>query len=219
MTTNEKRREDEATMKTDTALPPDLIAAIDGAARALARDPRGNLERGQRQAVWAALGPRDSVGRRRRVRLAALAVERAMPVWERAFPGDETPRQLLALAALLAAGRADPKAARAAREAAFSAMDTRSDMAQDKMPVAVGYGAVQALSAALADEVFDPGALDPQAKDEDAQPEEHDASYFAAGALSGGPPWEPRSSAEARRELFTWWLREAVPAAFRSAEG
>jgi hypothetical protein len=53
--------------------------------------------------------------------------------------------------------------------------------------------------------------------DDQVSPEEHDGSYMASVALAGGSPWTPGSDPARRREFWQWWLREAVPAAWRAA--
>lgn len=54
-----------------------------------------------------------------------------------------------------------------------------------------------------------------QTTEDNIDPWSSDAARDAAAAYAG-PVWEPSSDREKRREFWTWWLREAVPAAWRA---
>jgi len=55
-----------------------------------------------------------------------------------------------------------------------------------------------------------------QATEDNIDPWSSDAARDAAAAFAG-PVWEqPSSDREKRREFWSWWLREAVPAAWRA---
>ena len=65
----------------------------------LENDPDGHIPRGRREAIWAALGPRDErSAHARRARLAAQAARRVLSLWEEERPGDHLPHDVLALA-------------------------------------------------------------------------------------------------------------------------
>jgi hypothetical protein len=196
-------------------LPQELTNAIGRAREALQHDEQSDLNLGYRHLIWSALGPRDAEGRHRRARLAMLAARRVLPIWERFWPHDRSPHEALALAEKVLRGEPDAQAVRQQRDLAFAKMDSLSDHSANKIPVSAGYSAVQALSAALWDESFDPHKIDLNLTDDDVQPEEHDASYFAALASSNGPPWDPNSSAGKRRQFWEWWLPDAVPGAWQ----
>lgn len=194
-------------------LPEVLEAALRQAHEVLARDPRGDLPRGHREAIWAALGARDEGGRRRRAILGIEAVGQVLPEWERVWPRDRMPHQLLAQAAAVLDGSADRARALDDLNRAFTALDNLVISSREKIPAGVGYGAARALATALDDEVFDPSTVRLERTDADVDPYEHDPGYLAAVVRAGGPPWDPDSSSTRRREFWEWWLREAVPAA------
>lgn len=50
--------------------------------------------------------------------------------------------------------------------------------------------------------------------DDEVIPEFRDASYYASVAYSAGGPSDPNSDLERRRQFWTWYLTEAVPAAY-----
>jgi hypothetical protein len=194
-------------------IPRELSDAIATARAALLRDPRGHLERGRREAVWAALGPKDDEGRARRTRVAEKSARRVLGIWKQHWPRDHVPERMLALADEVLGGSADRRSALRERDAAFTAMDSLSASTPAKAAVMSGLSAVQALTAAIRDEVFDPARTGVATKDEDVDPEDHDASYLAALAFAGGPPWDPNADPDARRAFWEWWLGEAVPEA------
>jgi hypothetical protein len=198
-----------------TATPEKLEAALDAAREALARSPRGDLPRSQREAIWIALGSPDGEGRKRRTALGRAAIEEVLPAWEGSWPGDRTPQELLALADAVIEGKTDRNQGLARRDAAFDAMDDRSNRSRNQLPVGVGYGAAQTLATALGYQSLNPTEVHPDMDDGDVEPEEHDPSYFAAAVRAGGPPWDPASSVERRRAFWEWWLAQAVPAAAR----
>ena len=69
------------------------------------------------------------------------------------------------------------------------------------MPVAVGCAAGRALTTALNDEFFDPAALESKL-DEDLDPYEWDAGYYASIACAGGAAREDTSDGGARRRFW-----------------
>jgi hypothetical protein len=191
----------------------ELERATADAVAALPIDPRGHLPLGLRQAIWAALGGAGDEGRRARARLAVLAARHVLPIWERACPGDRLPHRLLELAEQAMAGKLRPADADRELRAALPALDERTYRAADQAPIAAGYAAAHALTAAVSDEAFDPEHPDPDARDEDVDPLDHDSSHLAAIAAAGGPPWHAGSDVERRRQFWRWWLDDAVPAA------
>jgi hypothetical protein len=192
--------------------PAKLAVAIGQAEEALASDPQGHLPLAQRQAIWAALGPADAEGRCTRTRLAVAATRRVLPIWEKLWPANRLPHQLLDLAEQVCRGEVDGATLTELRSRAQTEFDDISWASDDKSAVAVGYAAHRALAAAIRDELFDLVQPNTPDRDEDRQPDEHDSAYFAAAAASGGAPWQPGSSAERRRDYWLWWLTEAVPA-------
>ncbi len=193
-----------------------LDEAVRRAGEALARDGRGHLQLGYRRAVWAALGERDESGRRARMTLAISASEHVHSIWKAAWPADPMPERLVDLARQVLSHAADTQSASREADAAQNRLDALAAPSPNAAAVAAGYAAQRALLCALFDEAFDPSDVDIDALDEDAQPDERDASFLAAVACSGGPPWDPASRQGERRAFWLWWLGEAVPAAARA---
>lgn len=191
-----------------------LEAAIQQARTALSSNPHRTLERGFREAIWAALGPLEERGRRRRTILAILATEYVLPHWQRVFPRDRRPEKMLDIARAVLAGSIDLNREAAERDSMWTAMN---DIATTSYAVAVGYAAAQVVSVALYDESFEPDAVRLDRRDAEVDPEEHDASYLASMAASHGSPWTASYDADKRGQFWEWWLDEAVPAAHAMA--
>lgn len=182
--------------------------------RSVARDERGHLQLGYRRAVWAALGERDENGRRARTTLAIRTSEHVRPIWRAAWPEDRLPERLVELAREVLSHGVDAESASREADRAQNRLDALAIRSTEQIAaVAAGYAALAALFCALRDELFDPQNLDVGALDEDGQPEERDASFLAAFACAGGPPWDPASHAVDRRAFWHWWLGQAGPAA------
>jgi len=198
-------------------LPPELRSAVQDGLAALGHSPTGELPLGQRKRIYALLGPesRDAdnrptgVGYRRRVLLDVLAAQRALPVWERAHPGDRRPQRMLLLANGVVRGTVDR--ATAEREMSNFLVDVGSETnPQDPGPGYAGTAAASVVSTARVDRHHDDfAAAESDADlDADAWPTDFLASEAAALATS------PEENAEDRRAFWQWFLTEAVPNAY-----
>lgn len=205
------------------ALPQTLSDPVEAASEALRDDSEGHLALPLRRRVWAAMGPalRDEndrphgAGHRRRTSLAVLCVRHVLPLWEAAYPDNDGPQRMLALAEQVLSGAAPPDAADRSRGQFWT--DVESLVYEDQLfvPSYVGYAAVDAVTTAQVDEEvegFDEGELD-----ENLDADQWDASFFASLAFASGAPGEQGSDPARRREFWRWYLREAVPAAYTTA--
>jgi len=189
------------------AIPSELQKLIKDALESVRCHPQHDLNLGYRQ---------DKVGHRRRAFLASLAIRHVLPIWNKAFPNDDTPEKILAEADQVMNGAVN-------EEVAIKDIDQfwkylwKLASSTKNMAVAVGLGAVQALATAIQDESFDPDNIDYDATDSQ-EFDNNDASFFAAVAYANGPTWEVVAEAESnpvkRQEFWEWWLAEAVPAAW-----
>lgn len=204
-------------------LPQSLSDRIATASEGLEGDKEGHLALPHRRRVWAALGPalRDENGRphgaghRRRTSLAVLCVRHVLPLWEAAYPNNDGPQRMLALAEQVLSGAAPPDASDRSRGQFWTEMDDLVYRDQLFIPAPVGYAAVNAVTTAQVDEEvegFDEGELD-----ENLDAYQLDASYLASLAFASGAPGEQGSDPARRREFWRWYLREAVPAAYTTA--
>lgn len=127
-----------------------------------------------------------------------------------------SPFGIIDLARQVLSQAVDTQSASREADAAQNRLDALVARSPDAAAVAAGYAAQRVVFCALYDEAFDASDVDIDALDENAQPDERDASFLAAVACSGGPPWDPASRQEERRAFWLWWLGEAVPEAARA---
>jgi len=213
-------------MSLSETLPQSLRSVVDDARAAVAGRPRHNLNLGYRRAIWAVFGPpMDSVtltpttGTKRRVALATLTARHVLPAWEGTWPDDRTPHHILDAAQGVLQGTHPREAARANRDRFWDRLEKLGHGDADiKVLSCAGYSAIATLNAALRDELFDPARIDYDVGDGAVDPYQSDAAYFAAIACAHGPVRSSSSDADKRRQFWTWWLDEAVPAAWDVAE-
>ena len=202
-------------------LSPALSEALLYAEAALAGNANGELVLPARKRIWAAMGPRELHGPRavigpalrRRTELAGRAVRYVLPIWQRAFPGKDGPERMLAEAGAYLRYQVQFIPASDSRDRFWSQLGNVGGVA-----VAVGYAAARTLTTALSDEFFDPADFDSRL-DEDLNPYEWDAGYYASIACAGGAAREDTSDAGARLRFWQWYIRDAAPAAWTAAEG
>ena len=158
------------------------------------------------------------VGRRRRTKLAALAVANVLPLWESFLPVDDTPRRALDLAEKVLAGTVVSTVAENEMGELWMHCDELSySFTERQSVIMVGYGAIQTLREALSEKHFGCERLSDESTDMDVDPSDHDSSFCAVTAYSGGPSWEKSSDAGKRLEFWTWWLTTAVRTAMTVA--
>src|ERR1019366_29473 len=197
-----------------------LTQALELAGVALKANDNGELALPLRKRLWSAMGPREADGARailgpglqRRTTLAILTVRHVLPIWETAFPTNHKPEWMLAVAQEYLDQLTDFQTVRGLNNLFWSELDCLGSVA-----VAVGYAAAQSVTTALSDERFDPAALDTVVSDQDLDPYQWDASFYASVAYAGSAPWEEKPHTNRRREFWTWFLEVAVPAAWDSA--
>jgi hypothetical protein len=159
------------------------------------------------------------------VNLEIAAVRRVLPVWEDLWPDDKSPHRVLEAAKQAMNGMLSPKAGQSVMgDEGSQYQDLNATNDQKRQDAAdVGYAAIAALVEALWDERFDPNNIQSDLEDRYFDILEEDASWIASKVIAGGredhPDWSafPDDSDHAkRREFWTWWLDEAVPAAWAS---
>jgi hypothetical protein len=201
-------------------LPNELVNILDRARASLVSHPQHDLTLGFRRAIWGTMGPladrtlgEETVAWRRRVRLAKASAEFVLPLWDRVWPEDDTPRRLLAEADRVVGGRWSPRVQGALWHRFFdnAALQFGGEDRDHRNAREVLLSANQALATAMWDERFDPGVIDLGLTDAEVDPDASDASAFACAAYAGGGVWDADSDSDRRREFWSWWLDEAVP--------
>ncbi|MEJ8857872.1 Imm5 family immunity protein [Variovorax robiniae] len=205
-------------MESGMAPSQELAVAIQVARHALGQDRNGELRLPERKAIWAAMGPTVvengkpvlALGSRRRLRLAILTAEHVLPVWAKDFPANQEPQHMLAVAEKWLAGHADFQAAWMLRNSFWSELSNIQSV-----EAAAGFATCQVLATALGDEKFTPQSLNAPSCDQQLDPDQWDAGFYASIAHAGAAPWEQENAAGKRRAFWQWYLAEAVPQAWR----
>jgi hypothetical protein len=190
-----------------------LQAMIEKGLLLVQEEPQHDLRVGFRCRIISAFDAVDGREARRakRVKLATLAVEKVLPLWELILPKDRTPYE----ASMLARDLLSEAVSAAAANKQVGQWWTHSDdltwkHEEQQSVVMVGYAAIQAVREALSDTHFGCDRVNDESTDLDIDPYDHDSSFFAAAAYSGGAPWEKTSDANKRLEFWKWWLTSAV---------
>jgi hypothetical protein len=151
------------------------------------------------------------IGRRRRTKLATLAVEKVLPLWDSLFPADRTPQQALGLVEMVIAETISTQIVEKEMGRLWTRCDDLAWRHADKQyAVMVGYGAIQAVRESLSDRHFGCDEVSDESTDMDCDPYDCDSAFCAAVAYAGGAPWEEHSDPQKRLEFWTWWLTSAV---------
>jgi hypothetical protein len=140
--------------------------------------------------------------------LACLTADKVLPLWERRFPEDRRPRQLLDLSKAYLRGEVSADdLGKQSSELETSITDmTDAEGGSDQY---AGLTAVKVSYVAESDEFF--SELESDDDDEDLDVWSWSPGYTASIAYSGGAPFQPESNVSRRREFWRWWLDEAVP--------
>jgi Immunity protein Imm5 len=185
--------------------------AIESALAALEAAPDGWLDLPDRRRLREALGPWTPPGRPggpdagllRRAELLTASARRALPVWERHFPDDRRPHDIVAAVMPALHGETAEEQVDAAAAALRQDVDRLAVQPEHEAAFFAGIAAVH-----LASEAWD-GDLDPELDPPDTR-DEPVVEALAARALADGDP-------EATRAYWRWYVTEAFPAAYSMA--
>jgi hypothetical protein len=190
----------------------ELDGAIEAALAALEASEDGWLDLPDRRRLREAFGPwtppyepgGPDAGLLRRAALMVACAERALPAWERTFPGDDRPRELAALVMPALRGAVTEEQVHAAAEALGDDVEALGVDPERGEAFFAGSAAVR-----LRTQCWD-GDLDPELVPLERRDREHDeprVEAFAAWALALDDP-------EATRAYWRWYVTEAFPAAY-----
>jgi len=196
--------------------PIDIQGIIERARQAVIGDPQHNLTPFYRGLIYSLFGPFDKEKSRFPLgKLAIIAVEKVLPIWENQWPTDKRPHDLLANAKHVLAGLISTKEGRLMAEAAFDQtaewMGTLDEANGNKEPLAASIvlaAAVECLFEASGVHTF--SGINPAKTEADLDPWSTDTAGWAASSYAG--PWyDSASDPKRRREFWDWWITEAVP--------
>lgn len=170
--------------------------------------------------LWEALGPvsydvngyaMTTIGLRRRVLLAKLAVEEVLPIWQRSFPTNRLPMRMLSYADQVLSNSIDRSNAVGIYQEGWVMADNAAagtcDVEEMGDPASlVGYSACRLLSVSIYDE-----ALFELTDDESNDPYLYDPAEYAAAAAAGGFPKDLDSDRQMRLDFWKKYLFEFYP--------
>ncbi|WP_086663742.1 Imm5 family immunity protein [Lentzea kentuckyensis] len=150
---------------------------------------------------------RNALGTEAVIRLGVLCAERVRPVWERAFPADTEPIDVLH-AALQGADAAAVKAR-------IGRLQTRIDnVGLMGAEFAGAGGAAFAHWAAARDLLYGvPKEFEEDEGEIDVDSYDWSPCFIVSVVEAGGAVWEETGDPDKRRAFWRWYLREAVPIA------
>jgi hypothetical protein len=191
----------------------DFEATINGCITAIERDARNNLSYSFRKQVWRDVGrhkPARSPEQvhQASVRLAILSIEKVASIWNSALPDDDTVDSALAMTQKLIHGVCTADGERECGRIWSYCDDLVCHYPDRQHAIAVGYGAAQAVHAAVT-----PGFLSSNAECDDddvMDPYDLDPAFFGSVAYAGGTIWDPESDDQKRRDYWLWWLNTAM---------
>lgn len=199
-------------------LPATLNHALQKAEKALGNSGEGELALPHRRRIWEALGEGaagfGSPGHRRRTTLDLITVEHVKPVWDTTYPSDGSVDEVIDAARQVLDARQSIQWADDLQGRAWVAFLDRMNADHQFLAGYVGNAACTTLFTAAHDKTYP--TLAPEIDDYDLDPEDWDTSFVAAMAHAGGEVGDPEASQARRRDFWQWYLRQAVPAAWRA---
>lgn len=195
-----------------TGLSNDLEQAVQEGKATLARNSEGELSLPVRKKIWAAMGAKDDAGKARRFKLAMSCAKQVMSIWERAFLDNKGPEQVLQAAQDYLDGELHESDLRNCISDFWTKLDDLIYEGEFLAEINAGFAAASAASIAVTDELFEEDKLEDSTLDEELDPYEWDAGYYASIAYSDSGTSDHTSESVLRRQFWSWYLNDAVPA-------
>jgi hypothetical protein len=191
----------------------------------LARNLSHALTLADRKAIWLAFGPyhespisSSKPGHVRRLALATACVRRVLPVWDAMLPDKRFPHEMLDLVGRIQCGEVVAHTVLKQLHRRGTVIENWSSEYLTDPGVDLAWADWKLAFLALRDEHL-LSELCSLERDEVGDSYDHDVSFFAASAESGEPYDGDGAIVARRRTFWTWYLKEAVPAAFHVVVG
>jgi hypothetical protein len=211
-------------------LPKELIKLLDEAKKSVLTHLKGELILPIRRQIFRMLGEYEldsdkkivvqSSGQKRRARLQIACVKHVMHIWNAALPGDKRIEELLTRIEDCLNGNLDSGSLRRVHKEFWTDCDNLGSHSNNKIVLAsyVGYATISTAVTASTDEPLVSDYIEEDALDDDLDPYDWDATYYASMAYVGKPTWDEQDEASInkRREFWTWYVTKAVPEAYSS---
>jgi len=205
-----------------------LSEVLEEAKQSILSHPRGELILPIRRQVFKMLGKYElnsnkqiviqSSGQKRRARLQIACANHVVYIWNEALPDDKRIEELLIKIEDCLNGKFDSRSLRRIYKELWIDCDNLGSHSNNKIILAsyVGYATICTAVTTCTDEPLVGDYIEEGAFDDDLDPYEWDASYYASMAYVGKPTWEEQDEANVnkRREFWTWYITKAVPEAY-----
>ncbi|HSE15781.1 MAG TPA: Imm5 family immunity protein [Pyrinomonadaceae bacterium] len=157
---------------------------------------------------------RDLLKQDRWYMLESISAHKVQNIWERQFPSDRFPTELLRIA--------DSSLIEANDAGLLGQMLSESKAAlADKLLLGQEYFCAVyagfASWAAARNVVYGSPIISDASSEIDIDPDEWDASFYASLAWSGGAVWEQVADSDKRKEFWIWFINDALPQALSYA--
>ncbi len=207
-------------------IPNSLQATLVQAKTQLKSHPKGSLRLGLRQLIWNELGPQEkrkedmavhTIGLKRRYHLARMCSQLVLPIFQKEFPKDKWAEKAIKMADDYLDGNVEERVALRCFSNVAGQHSAYHEQQPEKSYSIAGLGAAQkALEIVLFDSPYDANSIDPELKEFDVDNIEWDASYHAAESYANTHGTTPDDVISQRVKFWSWYLDEAVPAAWDS---
>ena len=143
--------------------------------------------------------------------LESISAHKVQDIWKQYFASEQFPIEVLSIADSLIISGGDTSHMEKLLAESKTALDNKFLLGEDYFQ---GVYAGFAMWAAARNVAYGNEIDDEASSEMDLEPEEWDASFFASMAWAGGAVWEGEiADSDKRREFWTWFINEALPAA------
>lgn len=193
------------------------VKAIKSAQSAIKKNPNNHLPLKNRKKIWLAYGPIDTneeniavqnEGYFKRVQLAIDTCKKVLPIWEKYIGINGIPHKALDYANQYLSKNLNADELQELANNLLAGLENTQNLSNDQLnAVLVGYACVDMLLTLIGDCYCED--LD----DDDEDLDIWDTSMYAAGAFSGGYPWQDspfQSSPIKLGEFWQWYIDHAA---------
>ncbi|MGH2535948.1 MAG: Imm5 family immunity protein [Candidatus Promineifilaceae bacterium] len=191
---------------------------LDRAKAAVEAEPKHTLRPYYRQQIYRALA-RWPKGKEARIRLDILTAQKVLPLWPESLSERLQPGRLIQRAMDVLEGRARPEVVSREADVAWAELEEFGAQTSDEQESRAFLTALAALeSTSYATGLDRMATIEIGAHEEDVHldPWSSDAAKWASFAYAGRPR-EGMFNAAQQLEFWSWWLSEAIPAAWQAS--
>lgn len=199
-------------------IPQELIDIIASAKKKLMDHDDYELILPERKKIWSALGLESNFGMLRRKNLGVLCAKYVLPIWEHVWPNNKAPHELIKHTEGFLQDQISEQQLRSEIGELWTKLDDLIYEGKNLAEVNSGFAVAAAASAAISDEQFEEPDIDERLLDDDLDPYDWDAAYYASISYAGGAVWEDSSDKDKRLEFWQWYLNTAIAKAWSEVD-